>query len=317
MPKIWEVDFATFSGGTDIVLDNIGNQHLVNPSNILQVPVVPGMTFRPGIQFIQNGTVSNYLLNAPANSNALWSGNYQRRSFVCWFYNSGGWFPEEGTIWGEYSGGSSGHGWRYGSSGNGIKFTDGSGFVISYPFDFLGSVGWKFMVANIDRGAGNYQVFGKSSSGTPVDFTSAVTNKPPGTTPPFQTRIGDTDSGRESSMYLGYMATYDHLLSVAEIDGLFNTFLIDSQAGGASVATLTGVVVDEDFNTASGVDVLVYDNDNDVIVSREVSASGGNYSVDIPFFGNYTVMASRPPLKGSVAEPFSVPSSGTIIFLND
>lgn len=320
MAKLWEVDFTRFNPtGSTRIVDNVSDE--LGPygtGTITKTSVIPGFAVRPGVLFAKDESIGRYSFDPGVYSKQYFTASYTYRSFVIWYYSYGNNWEQRAPIWGEHSASSTSvaDGWRSTNNYSDARpeyWVNGSDRVF-YPQSFVTTAGWKLMVSVVDRPANQIRIYGRSS----VEDYSTTIASVHDTSYNYWCKIGDSDydTGKECNMALGYVATYDHALSVAEIDAIESAFLVDSLNGDDSFATLTGIVVDESFNPAIGVEVVVYNNDLDELTAKTVSAAGGVYSADIPYPGNYTVMASRPPISGSVAEPFVVNSNGTITFIH-
>jgi len=307
LAKIWEVDFTKFDPPSSAnAVDNIGTENITSDTNIVK-GLLPGFTYRPGVIFDQdNGIVSTYTLTTGSNPSALFAGNYSQRSFVIWYYAIGdGPWENRSTLWGhQYGYSNPREGWTMYSSSLILRADYNT--VATYPISFTETAGWKLLVCLMDKSTGTCRGIGRSlaedyDSGS-QPFVSASS--------PQEAAVGDDNSSREISASIGYMATYDHILSIAEIDAIEDAFLRDSINGETSVAELQGIVVDEGFNIVPSADVTLFNNDLNILVAHDTTTTSGTYSIDIPYYGNYTVTASHPPNTGAIALPFTVSGSG-------
>ena len=88
MAKIWEVDFTSFSGSSNVLYDLVGSGHLTSYSGTMnkQEPLI-GFANRRGIYISLNSNAQTYYLygtGVPNVSLARFSATYNYRSFVLW-----------------------------------------------------------------------------------------------------------------------------------------------------------------------------------------------------------------------------------------
>jgi len=304
MAKIWEVDFTKFNPpASDNAVDNIGTEDLTAGTNIIKGSL-PGFTYRPGVIFDQdNAVASRYTFSQSTHPSAVFTGSFSARSFVMWYYAIGdGPWENRSALWGNNFGFSTPQeGWNV-QLGNLNLFVSNT-LVATYPSSFSQTAGWKLVVCTIDKNLGQTRGFGRSSV---EDFDTGIFAGVSNNSEVLAMMVGDSSTSREISASIAYMATYDHILSLAEIDAIEAAFLRDSVNGETAVADLTGLVIDEAFNTVSGADVTLFNNDLNLLVAQDITTSSGTYSVDVPYYGNYTVTASHPPNTGAIAAPFIV-----------
>lgn len=323
MSKIFEVTFAEFNPPSSVsAVDRIGGQDLTTHNAVSKVSPLTGFSLRPGVTF--GSSTSYYSLSSPSHSNALFFGSYDFRTYVCWYYptlDKSNW-GSRGLLWAERGPGTGTsyiNGWCKTLTTSSIAGRVNNTFEYVYPNSYLDTAGWKLLVMTANRAASQTQFFGRSAV---EDVQSSILNGAPGPSALSSTWIGGTTSSlNNSEMQLGYLAVYDEILGVAEIDDIANAFLRDSLAGEAYVAELTGTVVDEAFTGVSGADVILFNHDLKKLTGETSTSSSGTYNIEIPFYGDYSVGASVAGQKGSAYEPFTVTgisgTAGVITFHND
>ena len=142
MSKIWEVDFTSFSGSSNVLYDMVGSNHLTvfNGTMNKQDPLI-GFDNRRGVYFSVNGSAQKYVLYESGIINiteARFTASYSYRSFVLWIrpvglgsgtsyweFVSGG----RNGVWGADTGGFKVIG--LGSDGSTLEVCDGSSVLIS------------------------------------------------------------------------------------------------------------------------------------------------------------------------------------------
>jgi len=312
MSKIWEITFTSFSGSSAVAYDNVGTQHLVNPNNITIVNPVQGFTFRPGVAFTLTDVRQYYDLVTPsAITNAYWVGSWTRRSFVVW-----GYFPDttSGSFWDGNNGATI---WAsFQNLGDEIPdiglYRSGAGkFVVAIndPSNNLPvlvpasgtATGWHLLIFTFDKTLPQSKFY--------IDKVLVASGSTAINTTTSKQMIGESATGREGSYQLGYVATYDHILSQAEINAIYDTFLIDAVVD-PSFQSLSGVVYSLSGTTQSGSKVYAIYQPTDIMVSKYTTSGDGYYYLNLPYSGAYTVVASTSPQAGARATSIIATSSG-------
>lgn len=315
--KIWEIDFTSFSGSSDVLYDQIGAQHLTifSGTQSIQDPLT-GFNNRKGVYISANGSVQKYVTYGPGTidlTNARFTSSYTQRSFVLWVYPREMYNPTywEGGIYDEsfwcsnsaISTISNGVGANQPLTGiflaiNGTKVITTSALL---------STAWHCIVITIDRGSNTTKFY--------IDKTligSSVAN--PTVATPYSEYLGDHYSAAsEGSYYLGQATTYTGILTQSEINSIYDTFLVDSVVGSAYYQTFSGQVYGIDGVVASGVPIIAYYNDTNSIVHSTTTSGDGSYQVLLPYSGAYTVVAANGPYGGTAAIPV-IATSGSVYF---
>lgn len=310
MSKIWEVDFTSFSGTSELAYDNVGTQHLLTYYNIEKVDPLPEFSYRPGITFsIGSSSARYYDLTTPVDSNAFWrrSASYTSRSFVLWVYLPGGvpnssyYDSAEVPLWvattttTTHTDGFLVYGGQTGTARLKINTNVIDGGSLS--------AGWHLLVATIDV-SGNISKF--YIDGQYIGSYSGI----PSATAATYEIIGQRATSAEGTFSLGYVATYDHILSLSEVVALYNTFLVDSISGDDPYQTFSGTVFGLDGEIVEGSKLYLINTDTDLLVSSDVSTESGIYSLVVPTSGNYVVISVDPPYGGSRSFPMIAASGG-------
>ena len=115
-------------------------------------------------------------------------------------------------------------------------------------------------------------------------------------------------------MYLGYVATYDHILTPTEVTEIFNTFLRDSAAGEVPLHTISGTVYGLDNTPISGAMVYLIRESGNYIEYYTSTSGNGYYEVPISFSGSYTLVSTNTPDSGGRAQPI-LSTTGSLVFL--
>ena len=309
MSLIWEVDYTSFSGSSNIAYDNVGSQHLTTYTNLTKVSPAAGFTYRPGISTTVDGA-NDYYNIASGGSNttkAWWSDSYSptsRRSFVCWVY-----FPSTSTegsscVWGDSAATT------YADEGINrtnrvLSITLNNTTIFSYTIPGDGFPGWHSIIVTVDRTVPQSKLYvdgilrGTSSS---VAATSSMTYR----------RIGQNNASQEQAMSLGYTATYDHILTSGEVTSIYNTGLVDRllanpyQSCSGTIYGLSGLPV-------SGSTVYVIYDTNKQVVSTTTTTASGYYEVDLPYSGSYVLVSDAGLLDGVASVKVLATSSGVFI----
>jgi hypothetical protein len=317
MVKIWEIDFTSFSGSSNILYDQVGNGDLtVYNGTINKQEPLSGFNHRRGVYFSNNNDQQQYVLYEPSIisiEEARFSATYNRRSFALWIYtegmgNSSYWDSSSNrlNIWGYNNAvGRVDAGIGASSLGDGIGIIRNQTLLIQ-SFSLLEN-GWHLIVVTIDRLAPQTRLYiDNELIGTSTSIIEA-------TTPTVSEVIGDTGTGNEGSFYLGNAATYDHILSEAEISTMYNTFLVDSEVGPHYYQAFSGYVYGPTGSKVSGAKVLAIHKDLNKVVHSETSNSSGYYEIILPYSGTYTIIAEDGPYNGATAFPV-IATSGNVYF---
>lgn len=310
MNKIWEVDFTSFSGSSDVAYDNVGSQHLTSSTGIVKVTPLPGFSYRGGIHVTEDDVPENYKLHTAEVTNGRFTGPFgvsSRRSYVCWAYvpvkpgegaltylwgdGSATLFPSDGLVLSPVSGGTE------------IRFYTTGNLRISYLLPAV--PGWYCIVVTCDRTLTQSKMYVNS-----LLVGSASNN----TDSSYQTYsyIGHQNVSYENEVYFAYVATYDHILSQSEINVIYNDYLVDRTVAHP-YQVVSGVVYGADGVAVSSATVdLIYSTNNSV-VAHTVSDTDGSYVIDVPYSGNYTLVVSSAPSSGAAAVPL-VATSGGVYF---
>lgn len=317
MAKIWQVDFTTYSGSSDVLYDLVGTQHLAYVSGTLnkQSPVI-GFNVRQGQLFGVNGIQQRYFIHdggAINLTNARFTTTYNYRTFTMWIYplNMGNASFWEGAglnanIWGGagiandlYSG--------IGATDNGNTIIVRSNVSTILSHNMALSNDWHCITLTVDRLTPKVELFidGYSVASTNTVFTTVATNEV----------IGDTGTSNEASYYLGECATYDTILSPSEILAIYDSGLKDLlTTSGVPYQSISGTAYGLDGLPVSGASVyLIYEPTNS-IQNYTTTSGDGSYYLDLLYSGAYTLVTTLPPYSGSRAIPL-VATSGSVYFL--
>lgn len=313
MVKIWEVDFTNFSGVSDVLYDNVGTEHLTVYTGIVKSDPLPGFTYRPGIAMNNNATVQNYDLKLSSAANAFWSDTYTQRSFVMWAYltdltDTGLWDDAFDTgIWADYA--TSGdnaprEGFIRDSVSNNIMLkVNGTDVGQTSPIHLPG---WHLFVATVDKTAAQTRFY--------VDAVQVYSGSSlPSNTLGGQSLLGENKTTGEGTYQLAYCATYNNVLTPAEVTSIYNTYLKDSPTGSAPYQTLTGTLYGLDSETLSGASAYLIHEDTKRLVYYTTTGSGGIFTMDVPYSGSYTLVTTSTPAAGTRAIPV-IATSGGIYF---
>ncbi|RKZ82104.1 MAG: hypothetical protein DRQ39_11135 [Gammaproteobacteria bacterium] len=307
MAKIWEVDFTSFSGGgSDEPQDSVGSQHL---STVVGTPTklttLGGMSFRPGIRFDIDNSDQGYELHTAGATNGRFRNAYSpssKRSFVLWCYKpSNSRDSDLSMIWGDHTSNNYRDGFYINTSNQFEMYVDSSS---RYTSATQGVGDWHMLSMTVDRTVPQTVLYYQGSvvaSGTYVPSTS---------TAGVSTEIGDTFQTREPGMDLGLVSSYDHIVSPTSMLGIYESFLIDSPGGEDPIFTLSGTVFDPTNVAVSGAPVALYSVADNEIYQRVDADSNGDYTIHIPFAGDFVLMTSSIPPKTG-ARALSLSASGT------
>jgi len=316
--KIWEVDFTSFSGGSNVLYDKVGSQPLTIFSGTSTPVAIPGFNNRQGLYFSNNNALQSYVIHGPgvpSVPNAQLRTPYDQRSFVLWIYpvnmyNSTYWdnANKVNGIWGAYD--------TTPTAQDGIfamNYAAGNFYSIQAKInsgDYIDSSGpltnnWHCVVLTVDRLSNNTKLYIDtvlidSAAATPSSGSAAYEF------------IGDYNTANEGSYYLGQATTYSGVLSPAEITSIYNTFLADSVVGSTYYQTFSGHVYGIDGSAASGIPVCAYYPNLNSVVHSTLTSGDGSYQVILPYSGTYTVFAASGSV-GAVAIPV-VAASGGVYF---
>jgi hypothetical protein len=310
MSKIWEVDFTNFSGVSDVAYDNIGTEHLTVYTGIVRSNPLPEFTYRPGIAMNNNASVQNYDLKLSNATNAFWSTSYSQRSFVMWAYltdltDTGLWDDSFDTgIWSDFA-----------TSGDNspregfIRDNISSNILLNLNGTNLGQTtpvyrpGWHLFVATVDKLAVQSRFY--------VDAVQVYSGSNlPSNTLGGQSLIGENKATGEGTYQLAYCATYNNILTQSDVTTIYDTFLKDNVTGSAPYQTLTGTLYDLDGAALSGASAYLIHENTQSLVYYTTTGSGGNFTMDIPYSGSYTLVTTSTPSAGSRAIPVIATSGG-------
>jgi hypothetical protein len=308
MVKIWEIDFTNFSGtGNDEPQDNVGTGHLnLVTGTPAKVSPLPQFNNRPGVRFEETQPHQGYQVDgSDADSVARFQGSYtptQQRSFVMWFYPHG---VTESTaahqpIWlGRKSSGAFSSGFSVTTSGTFNFWADVH--TERYETSAIGLNTWHLAVMTVDRGSSETVYY---FDGSPVYSGSTL--------PPLSLDncwIGELGTTWEPEVSLGYVATYDHILSEASVSGIYSTFLIDSLSGDDPAFTLSGTVRDSSGTSVSGAPLYLINVSDNQLYETSESSTSGTYSINVPYSGDY-VLATANVVPNIGARALSLTASG-------
>lgn len=306
MVKIWEVDFTVFSGSYP--QDNVGTQHLSTISGTPHRVLLPEFTVRSGVEFYTvTGTYDSYDLIAASATNARFSPtHYSKRSFVAWFY-AYDLTSFRAPIWGENSVNDNiGHGIQLETNNLVIRkdgssvYTSTSGLIANY---------WHNIVITIDKAANQMKMY--------LDGTERLTTTAPTTNYTSFAKIGDqriVSPARESTVALAYTATYDHVLSPAEITLIMDTGLLDvSSPSTYPYATVSGIIFGIDYLPLAGAKVFAYNYNTLGIVASSTSTSSGVYTLNFESAGNYAIGVTKSGVVGGRVVQVTV-TGGVVTF---
>lgn len=311
MALIWEVDFTSFSGVSDVAYDNVGSHHLIQSSGIVKVSSMPALSLRPGVAFTLNNIVQVYGVRSSAALNGCFNGSYSYRSFVLWMYNLGNtnsvsFWDVGGTcgLWAEWDGVTQNSGFYKNNSGN-IEYRFNAS--TSVEFGVIGQ-GWHMFVSTCDKVslASTFWL-----DGVLIGSSSSITPTAGGT---YDCLIGDRDAGREGTYQVGLLQTYDHILTSGEIAAMYSTFLVNSIVGNSDpYQTFSGTLYGLDGLPVSGANHFsLYSPLNEIVHSGQTTDSG-TFLVELPYSGEYSVLfTSTPSAGGRVVS--AIANSGGVYF---
>lgn len=308
MVKTAEIDFTSFSGGVPI--DNISSTTLggtVEGTPTI-VPTMPGFTYRPGVYFPIDDVVDRYIfdVNTVGGESLKIASSYvptSQRSLVFWYY----------CYSSAHDGGATNYIWGGDASGFAIH-SDGLYFVrdstVIYTAASGTAVGWHNAVVTMDRVGNEYRCY---FDGSPVynDTTMAAL-----TYSGLNPAIGHPTTVRESDTGVGYVASYDHILSPTDVAVLYTNFLLDS-ANPYPFVQMVGVVRDVNETVISGANVLVYDHSVHQVVEETLSESNGVYTVNFPNPGEFSIYTTKSGTPGGRASALTVTSGQQIIIYDE
>ena len=309
MIRLVELDFTRFSGGVPI--DNVSDTTLsgVTSGSPNLARVMPSFTFRPGAYFTVDNVVDSYTFSVSTvgGESLKMSSTYSptsKRSFVLWYYCYST-SHDTGAI--NYIWGGDANGFAL-TSVTGLQYIRDDAQV--YATSSGTSVGWHNAVITIDRLNNEYRCY---YNGDPVYNDTSI----PSTTYNYlDATIGQLSTGAEADFGLGYIATYDSILSPVEISILYNNFLLDAK-NPYPFTKMVGVVRDVDGATISGANVLLYDHVSHQTVDEAVSDSTGVYTVRFPSPGEYSIYSSKSGTAGGRAASLTVTSGEQIIVYDE
>lgn len=309
MALIWEIDFTSFSGMSDVALDNIGSQNLTQSSGIVKIPTVHGYTLRPGVAFTNNSVTQCYGVRSSSALNGCFNGSFLYRSFALWFYvgentnNFTFWDNTLVSLWAEWNG-------TLGSAG---FFNNGGSLQYRYNTSSnhtIGVVGanWHLLVSTCNKVTLESTLW---LDGVLVNSSSAITDTAGGT---YDCIIGDRDATREGTWQVGLAQTYDHILSSGEIQAMYSSFLKDSVIGNSDpYQSFSGTLYGLDGLTVSGAKHFSLYNPLNEIVHSGQTTDSGTFLVELPYSGEYSVLfTSTPSAGGRIVS--AIANSGGVYF---
>lgn len=320
MVKIWELDFTTFSGASNqYPLDNVGDQNISQVVGTpLKVTPVGGLTNRPGVRFQANNSDQRYELSTGFPSldvtNGFFKNSYSptsKRSFAMWCYLfTASRDGDRAMIWGDDNSNTYDSGFVINTSNQFEFYVAGTA---RYTTSTVSAGSWYHLAMTIDRVAPQTVIY---FNGQPVASGTYVPSTSPGFG--YRSSIGDTFQTREPNLDLGLVQTYDNILSPSSVEGLYESFIIDSAGGEDPIYTLSGTVYDNTNATVSGAPVALYSPDDNEVYERVDTDGSGEYELQVPFAGDFILFtASTPPGTGARAVSLTasgVAGSGTITF---
>jgi hypothetical protein len=306
MAKIWEVHYTTFSGaGSNEPQDTIGTGHLTSFNGTAPVVYGPLAEFstRQGA-YLDSSLKCGYDLSSVSQS-LFHHSNYFQRSFVLWFYKYGT-SGDKAMIWGEQGGGLN-------DQHHGIYlYNDDLRIKINNSTLWSGTLsgnGWHNVVITIDLFVPRTVAY---LNGTQIVDSATVPS-----VSTFQRSIGGRYASGSGypSCFLGYTATYNHILDIGEVQSIYISSLVDSNdpENFSIYASVTGTVFDYGGSPLEGADVTALDPATDTVVAHDTTSSGGQYELDFPSGGVFKIVASKPGIIGGrVVE--AVVSGGQVVF---
>jgi len=311
MPKIWEVDFTSFSGATDVAYDNVGSQHLTVSSGIVKVAPLTNYAFRPGVAFTNNTVKQAYAVRGSNALNGCFRQTFNQRSFVTAVYFNGAVFSN--TAFYDSSGDSTI--WAEGASQASIS----AGFVISQNVapqslvfkyssaSFLDTgltslSGWNILTATIDRIAIETRFYlNKTLVGMVAQVPDTVNT---------DCIVGDFGVNNEGTFQVGLVSTYDTILSPTEINAIVDTGLKDTLVGNTPFQTFSGTLYGNTGNAVSGAKIYAIYDGLTTVASSGSTTSSGTYDLNLPYSGAYTVVFTSSPSAGSRSVNVNAVASG-------
>lgn len=314
MTKIWEVDFTSYSGASVVALDNVGTQHLVTSTGIVKASLQE-FALRSGVSFTRNSTQQYYGLNSAGVTNALWKSSYTQRSFVMWSwvrdpYNNTYWDDSssfQNLIWAGYtSGGNVADGFGVRPNNGASPGSATAALVLNGGTIYTaGTVteGWHLWVCTIDKGAIQSKFYFDG------ELITTLPDQPSTSASTSDTRIGDKSNSFEGTYQLGYMATYDHILTQSEVTTIYNTFLKDAPSG-TPYNSFSGTVFGLNNLPISGCQVYLLNTDINRLEYITSTNGSGAYQVQVSSSGNYLLTTSSGLLGGSQSITLTSTSGG-------
>jgi hypothetical protein len=303
MGKIWEVDFCHTSGVNPFYyLDNIGSQAVTSGTGyLLPTPISPlqGFNVRPGVVF-PSTSASGVYLDLTGKTNAQLSTTYAtlQRTLELWFWTgaSASWLADA-YIWND----NGVYLKRNGSTTQLLLNINGS----TTYFESLSSSSWKHIVVVIDR---IFSVTYLYQNGTLV--ASGSTMPPTSVSNP---RIGGgVGAANTPFMELGSAVTYDYAMSSSEVLTRYNSFLADSPAGNLVYQTVSGNVYAANGVPSSGSLVYLISPLSNQVVSMATTNVSGNYLLNLPYSGSFSVLATTTP--GGYSSSYNVVATPTGVY---
>jgi len=306
MIKLSEIDFTRF---TDLVpVDNISNTTLSGTTsgspNITNV--LPDFVFRPGVYFSVDNVADFYEFDsAVSGAEALKIGSTysptSKRSFVVWYYSYSSSHDSGNTnyIWGDGDNG-------FALATSGLEFVR-SGTTVATASSGT-NVGWHNAIVTVDRLSDEYECY-YNANNVYSDSVMPPTNS-------GNSKMGQLATDSESDTALGYISTYDRVLSQEEVTAMYLNFLLDAK-NPYPFTKMVGVVRDLEGDPLPEANVIIYDHVEGLVVDETVSESNGVYTVRFPSPGEYSIYTSKSGTPGGRASSLTVTSGEQIIIYDD
>lgn len=306
MTKIWEIHYTYRNGNT--VNDSVGTQHLTTATELFPVVQEPLPLFseRRGISCPigqPSGSAYGYSITGSGATNARFYANlYNYRSFVAWIWKLGNADADNTPIWAEGSSiGASAQGFVANAGNLVIRLNNNSRYTTA-----LASNQWHMLTMCVDRFGVNTKAYLNDQLVLDrVEIPSGVY---------AECYIGARTYTREPNIIVGYTTTFDHFLSETEVKYLYDTFLVDSNdPSNFPYATVSGTIFDVSGNPLNGAEVVAYNLASKEIVAHNTTNSIGQYSLDFPTAGQFSISTSKLGINGGRVVQATV-SGGTVEF---
>lgn len=307
MAKIWEIHYTTFSGGgSNEPQDSVGTSHITSflgtaPSFVQPIPT---FNVRKGVLFEPTGGTTGY--NTSSITNARFgTSNYTQRSFVVWFYKVGS-SDATGALWGDGTLSVLRSGIRLATTTLQIMANNVSIYSSATGF---GNGAWHNIIVTVDTFAPRTKAYLNN-----VEILNTATVP---STVYTDASIGDLSTGTEINGILGYTATYNHILTVGEIQDIYDSFLVDSNnPANFPYAEISGKVFDQGGFPLPGADVTALNPVTDQVVAHYTTTSGGDYLLQFEAAGTFKIVASKPGILGGRVVEATV-SGGQVSLVTD